>query len=65
MGQGSGVSVSWDVGHRHGLDPVGNKDNSGLGHQCWKVRHVDKEKSQQGSLLLQKGVGGYSKKRTH
>ena len=36
---------------------VGNYNNSGSGRQCQKVRHVDKEKSRQSSLLLQKGVG--------
>ena len=36
---------------------VGNYSNSGSGRQCQKVRQMDKEKSRQGSLLLQKGVG--------
>ena len=36
---------------------VGNYNDSGSGHQCQKVRHMDKEKSRQGSLLLQKGTG--------
>ena len=38
------------------LGSVGNYSNSGLGRQCQKVRHMDKEKSRQGSLLLQKGT---------
>lgn len=36
---------------------VGNYNNSGSGRQCQKVRHMDKKKSRQGSLPLQKGVG--------
>ena len=39
------------------LGSVGNYSNSGSGHQCQKVRHMDKEKSRQGSLLLQMGGG--------
>ena len=31
------------------LHTVGNYNNSGSGHQCQKVRHVDKEKARQGS----------------
>ena len=32
------------------------KSDSGSDHKCWKVRHINMGRPQQGSLLLQKGM---------